>query len=449
MTQRFTKNFKILPGFLLETQYKGNFLYLDPISGETLKVGSLYQSVGYPGSNLWYRASLPGRKDPEPTQKPVVHDASLSLDQEGFLIIKMKDGRIVDHGKTRRLVHMAKDIERFRGFMGDQINRMNREVQALLDVHLEAPAPDAPRIIHPEVFFDHYPDQYITSRLWFFGLITIVLIACFALPNYDQPLLLASGLVGAAILMFGMRIRSIKNYNKLIDAWEKKKIEFDRKQQELVKDWDEICAAGKDIDIILGMGLDSFDWPREVNACWEFEDNYTTLRLDIDLPRWDELPAQTWQVGRDSVTLERGLMPPYERRERYVRHVHSLAFLAAAAAFWSVPSLKSLQLSAFCENYVEPEPIWEYPKEEAPKRNKKKNADKTCGCAAEAAQPVNAAPQKGETAFLLSVKIERSQWAGIDFAALDRIDPISAFDKFELRRSLDEDAMILSRIEPF
>ncbi len=448
MTHRFDKTFKIREGFLLETQYKGRFLYLDPITGETLKRSDLYHSTGYPGSTLWYRANLPGRENPPPPLQPKVHDANLSLDGEGFLIIKMKDGRIIDHGKTRRLVHMTKDIERFRAFMNDQINRMNSDVKTLLDVHLEAAAPDAPRVIHPEVFFEPYPDQYITSRLWFFGLVTVILLACFALPNSEQPFLLAAGLAAAAIAMLALRIKGIKDYNKRIDQWEKRKTEFDQNQQEFLKEWNDTCSAAQDQDAILGLALEAFDWPRETNASWEFKNGCKELHLDIDLPRWLDLPAQTWKTGRDGVTLERGLMSHYARQERYVRHVHSLLFLAASAAFWSTPGLDTLYLSGFCKNYTEPEPSTEPAHTEPKTKRTKKSAAGSSQKDTHLEAKTTPEMESGEPVYLISVKIDRTEWAQTDFNNLEKLDPVSALNKFEMRRELNVSTMVLSRIEP-
>ena len=70
MIYRFTKKFKVLTGFLFEAKDRGKFLYFDPITGEVLKLKrkNLYQSVGYPGTSLWYRAPLPGREAPPKLQ---------------------------------------------------------------------------------------------------------------------------------------------------------------------------------------------------------------------------------------------------------------------------------------------------------------------------------------------------------------------------------------------
>ena len=450
MIYRFEKKFRILTGFLLDTEYKGKFLYMDPITGEVVKFRpkNLYRSVGYPGSTLWYRAALPGREKPEESPPPVVHDANLGLDGEGFLIIKMKDGRIIEHGKTRRLVHMSKDIERFRLFMMDQVKHLNSDVATLLDVHKEAVPPDAPRIIHPEVFFEPYPDQVITSRLWFFGLITIILIACFALPSSDHPFLLGAGLTAAAILMLIFRIKGIKDYDDRINKWELRKQQFDEKQLEFLNGWGKACQCNEDRDAVLGLALDSFDWPRETNASFEFKNGCEELHLDIDLPRWDELPAQTWKIGQDNVTLERGIMHPYDRRERYVRHVHSLAFLAASISFWSTPGLQTLYLSAFCEDYLPPDPEMDTPPAPGPKAKKKKNTGERAGHPM-AEDEIAREAGTGEPVFLLSLKIERAEWEKVDFRNLDKLNPVFVLEDFEMRRELDTQHMILTRITPF
>jgi hypothetical protein len=98
---------------------------------------------------------LPGQKTPGEVPNKIVHDANLSLDEEGFLIIKMKDGRVIEHGKTRRLVHMAKDIEKFYRFMQSRINEMNEDVDTLLHVHKEAVSPTLHACFTRSTFMSH------------------------------------------------------------------------------------------------------------------------------------------------------------------------------------------------------------------------------------------------------------------------------------------------------
>ncbi len=447
MSYRFNKNFRILTGFLLETEYKGQFLYSDPITGERVRrhPKNLYATVGYPGSTIYYRAPLPGQKTPGEVPNKIVHDANLSLDEEGFLIIKMKDGRVIEHGKTRRLVHMAKDIEKFYRFMQSRINEMNEDVDTLLHVHKEAVSPNAPRLLYPEVFYEPYPERMLSSRLWFLGIIAIILVGYAALPGSSHPFLLISGLVAAALLMFYLRIKGIKNFDDSLNKWEIRKQEFEKKQQEFLNSWEKECECDEDHDAVLGLALDSFDWPRDTNVSFEFRNDCKELHLDMDLPAWDELPAQTWKIGGDKVTLERSIISPHDRRERYVRHAHSLAFLAASIAFWSTPSLETLYLSAFCENYTPPDPAMDNP----PPGPKSKLDPRFPNAHPMATPQIEHEAGTGEPIFLLSLKINRSDWEKLNFENLHRLNPVHALEEFEIRRELDTQHMILSKITPF
>jgi hypothetical protein len=49
---------------------------------------------------------------------------------------------------------------------------------------------------------------------------------------------------------------------------------------------------------------------------------------------------------------------------------------------------------------------------------------------------------------LLSVRVQRSQWEGINFSALESIDVIEALGQFDLRRSMTK-AGAFKAIEPF
>lgn len=200
------------------------------------------------------------------------------------------------------------------------------------------------------------------------GIIAIILVAYSTLPGSNHPSLLIMGFVAAALLMFYLRIKGIRNYDDSLGKWEARKREFEEKQQDFLESWKKECECGEDQNAVLGLALDSFDWPRDTNVSFEFRNGCKELYLDMDLPAWDELPAQAWKIGGDKVTLERRIISPYDRRERYVRHVHSLAFLAASIAFWSTPSLETLYLSAFCENYTPPDPATSNPPPDPKKR---------------------------------------------------------------------------------
>ena len=50
--------------------------------------------------------------------------------------------------------------------------------------------------------------------------------------------------------------------------------------------------------------------------------------------------------------------------------------------------------------------------------------------------------------YLLSVRVQRSQWGFINFGALESIDVIEALDRFDLRRAMTK-AGAFKAIEPF
>ena len=359
------------------------------------------------------------------------------------MIIKMKDGRTVEHGKTRRFVQISKNIEKYRGFMLDKIAQMRADLKILMNVHLQAIPPDAPKLVHPEVFYEPYPLRPSVSRMWGFGIIILILIGCFALPGVESPVLVGLALVVAVAAMFYLRFKAGKDFEKLLSDWEQQKLNFENKQIELVKEWEQTCQGG-DKDAILFMALDSFDWPRETIFDFEFKNGSQELYLDMDLPDWDKLPYQTWRVGRDNITLERGRLDPLDRREVYVRHVHSLVFLAASAAFWAISDLKTLIISAYCENYQIPKLDMDNPSSDPLTAKAKKKAGKKAMEAEHLHQPGT-----GKPVFLVSVKINREQWAKMQFDDLEKLNPIWALEDFDLKRNLDTENMVLSEITPF
>lgn len=435
MKQRFEKTVHIGSGFLFDASNRGKYLYLDPITGEALKIikDNLYHNTGYPGTSLWYRAPLPGRPEAQETPAPTVHEANLALDEEGFLIIVMRDGRTIDHGKTRRFVHLARDIEKFRGFMLDEIKRMNQDIKMLLDVHLQAIAPNAPKTVYPEIFYEPYPRHAPPGKLWMLALALIIVTACFLLPQSSNPLAMGIALGAVLAVLVGLRHSSYKNVQRAIKKWEKDKQQFEARQEELLQDWHAACKDCSDYNAFFYMALDSFDWPRPTSFTFQLNEDCTEMHVDMDLPCWDDLPYHTWKVGRDNVTLERGKKDDLDRRSDYLRHVHSLLFLAASCAFWAVPNLETLYLSGYAPaKGQEPAPT--------PEKNKKKGKE-----------PLPALPAQAEEEpeFLLSLKIDRANWSTQNFDDLERIDPVQALEQFELRRDLNKETLVLSPIVPF
>lgn len=59
-------------------------------------------------------------------------------------------------------------------------------------------------------------------------------------------------------------------------------------------------------------------------------------------------------------------------------------------------------------------------------------------------------PSTGHDAdqYLLSVRVQRSQWGFINFGALESIDVIDALDRFDLRRAMTKQGAFKA-IEPF
>lgn len=431
MFYRFKHEFKLQTGFLLDTPDRDKILYPDPVTGEALKIKkkNLYKTIGHPGIHLYYRANLPGRdsvfKDPLFKEK----NSTLSLDENGFLIIKTRDGRKLSHGKTRYLTHLSRNNENFKGFMLKQIENLKHDLDLLLNVHLQAIAPDTPRTIHPDFFYEPCPTAQKPSKAWFIGLTLIIIIACFSLPETNYPIPLGIALSATAFVMLALRFKSIKNFEERINAWTKRKLKFEEKQQKELEDWQKILLNGEDKDTILHLALNSFDWPRETTISFEFKNHGKELHLDMDLPNWTELPYHNWQMGGDGVSLQKNKPDLTECNKKYVRHIHSLAYLAAAASFWAMPDLETLYLSAYCENY------------------------QTQGTSSTKVEGSNLPDEHlqvtGKPSFLLSLKIEKELWQQQHFEKLEKLDPVEALNIFELRRDLNNKTMILYPIEPF
>ena len=63
-------------------------------------------------------------------------------------------------------------------------------------------------------------------------------------------------------------------------------------------------------------------------------------------------------------------------------------------------------------------------------------------------QRINRATGVVADEYLVSVSVDRMRWSRIDFSALDRVDPVEALTRFDLRRRMTKTGTFTA-IEPF
>lgn len=141
------------------------------------------------------------------------------------------------------------------------------------------------------------------------------------------------------------------------------------------------------MEALLAERLLALPWPGETSVSLEVRDS-GSVWLDVELA--DKFEAE---IHGDQVT-----------------HVHGVLFRLVGECFHALPTLVEVVASGYTQ------------------------------------RPDPATSHLGDV-YLLSVRVTREQWEDIDFADLEAIDVVAAFEPFELRRDFTEDGP-LRPIEP-
>ncbi|MBP8000492.1 MAG: DUF4236 domain-containing protein [Chloroflexi bacterium] len=166
-----------------------------------------------------------------------------------------------------------------------------------------------------------------------------------------------------------------------------------------------------DPQITLAKHIEAIPWPRETNVSFDFGNTGDTVWLDVDLPEIEDMPTAQATVNKSTLRLVFKERSATQRRKEYQTHIHAVAFRLAGELFAAMPALNSIVLSAY-------------------------------------SQRTNLRTGQISDDYLLSVRTTREQWQQINFANLDAIDVVAAFDLFTVRRQMSKGGEF-TPIEPF
>ena len=152
-------------------------------------------------------------------------------------------------------------------------------------------------------------------------------------------------------------------------------------------------------------------WPRETILSSEIRDDGRVVMVDIDLPEIEELPRKTAAMPARGYKLSVKELPVTRHQQLYMRHVHGIGFRIIGEAFSVLPKAEEVVLSGYSQR-----------------------PDKATGDILDQ--------------YLYSVRVNRNDWAGINFANLDDVDPAEALGRFEIRREISK-AGLFKGIAPF
>lgn len=201
-------------------------------------------------------------------------------------------------------------------------------------------------------------------------------------------------------------------YGVALEAWQRRKSEH-----EAGEDAREAAHASRittDLDymeLILEQALEDLEWPRETVVTLDFADGGRSVWLDADLPEIVDFPSRTATLSSKGRRLLIKNKTERALREEYARHVHGIGLRIAGVTFWTLPAAAKVILSGY-------------------------------------SQRLSKATGRTEDEYLYSVIFDREGFQRTDFTKLGVVDPVEAFTRFPLRRTMTSTGIFKS-IRPF
>jgi hypothetical protein len=157
--------------------------------------------------------------------------------------------------------------------------------------------------------------------------------------------------------------------------------------------------------------LTPIEWPRETHISLDVDPTGRVLLMDVDLPELEDLPDSREILDERNVDLRLKPITAAARDRLYATHVHGILFRLIGEAFAAQGALEEVRISGYTQRL----------------------------------SPATGAVQD---VYVLSARTRRDLWMSIDFSHLDRVDPVVALERFELRRRRSARGTLAS-IEPF
>lgn len=391
MSLRFRKSIKLAPGVRWNISNGGSSWSFGP-RGASVNVGKrgTFLNAGIPGTGLSSRSQLTAAK----SQATRSSDSNTSIPltvgitDDGTLYFQDRDGNPV----ADSVVEIAKkqNREAILGLIDRKCDEINAQVESLGQVHFLTPdCSISPRFESPK----------------------------FELTPPTSPALKTPGFFDR---IFKSRLKRIEiNNQSLQNAYEREAEHWSQER----KAFDTVVAQRRDLverliytdtlamESYLEGCLQEIDWPRETQIAFDIKDGGKSLLCDVDLPEMEDMPNKTATVPSRGLKLNVKEFSQTKLQKLYSDHVHGVVFRITGEIFAALPALEQLTISAYSQ-----------------RRNK------TTGVLGDE--------------YLLSVRINRTQWRELDFSALPSVDVTMALERFELKRTLSKSA-VFTAIEPF
>jgi hypothetical protein len=381
MALRFRKRLKLAPGLRLNVSGSGLSLSAGP-RGASLTIGNrgLYSNVGLPGSGFYARQRLDGPQRSAGTardrQSKASGDFLLGLRDDGSLVLSDPETR---EPLPSRFMKQLQDEQGdwVRKWLAEQCNHWNQGIDDVLNLHLRTPSPSESIAFSPESFTEDRPIPPTPRKLGFLG------------------------------NLFQSRYDAIMKANELAETehreamarWEEGLCALEAKEEARRKLIDGRLSNPEAMQEFLSQRLEAIEWPRETLVDFEVQDDGGRVMLDVDLPEIEDLPSEQATVATRGFKINVKARSDAQRRREYMTHIHGICFRLIGETFVALPIVETVVVSGYSQRL-----------------------SKATGHIADE--------------YLLSVRVCREGWEGLNFDNLAALDVAECLGSFDIRRKM-------------
>ena len=393
MALRFRKTITLAPGIRMNLSGSGaSFSFGGRGASVTVGNRGTFLNTGIPGTGISTRRKLgdPSRSSSSVAsgKRTVNVEVTAGITDDGTLYFKDQQGYPLDEKTIARVKREKGDL--VKGLMQQKCDEINREIEAVGEIHLATPAPEVRPTFELQEFPELIPEQPTPKTLGFF----------------------ASLFRGKRDKLAEENRQSSNRYLDELQGWQDRKEQFSREQlqrREFIENDLYTSVAAK--ESYLAEILQRMAWPRETIVATELRDNGALVLIDVDLPEREDMPHKTAAVPQRGYKLSVKEMSANQVLRLYMSHVHGIGFRLIGEIFSALQDTREVVLSAY-------------------------------------SQRSNPATGRTQVDYLYSVWVDRAKWSGINFQNLKSIDVVDALTRFELRRNMSKSG-VFTAIQPF
>jgi len=448
MGLRFRKSFKIMPGVRATVGLKGGSISIGG-RGARVRVSTrgVYGSAGIPGTGLSYQAKLSGNNARKSSSNPqyrqiskrelqraakeerfrsVLQGFQLRLDKETGAV-EILDSQFQPLSQTEKNYVWKNRADLLMEWLQQKCQEFNEDSEEIARIHEDMPGPDdileyefqdfpQPEPVYPaQPHTTPRPEARPFPTMSFWGkLFKNVRL------NYEKKRAEQESKYQQDIEAWEHeQIAAKKAYEKAIQAyeeakivWQQTKADFMAEQLRLSQEFQQ--KMHNDLDFMAELfddAIEELTWPRETLISYEIANHGQTIWLDIDLPEIEDLPQKTANIAAHGKRLNIKNKSQTQLRTEYAKHIHGILMRLAGIVFSTLPTSQEVIVSGYSQRL-----------------------DKATG---------NVSDE-----YLLSIRIPRQTFSGINFENLEKIDPVQALDNYEMRRSMSK-TFVFKAITPF